>query len=158
MSKEILLSQGKIATIDDEDYLWVNQWKWYFDGRYAVRKIHFRDGDGNRECIKIYLHRAIIQPIPEYVVDHIDRDTLNNSRKNLRVVTYSQNGMNSGSKRGRNYKGAYFCNTKKKWAAKITLNRKPIWLGHFKSKKEAIKAYNNASIEFHKEFRLNAKP
>ena len=88
------------------------------------------------------------------VVDHINSDSLDNRRSNLRVCTVSQNNMNSAI--GRNnksgYKGVSWDKTNKKWRAGIKAKGKSVSLGSFNSKKDAARAYNEAAKKAYGEF------
>lgn len=97
--KTISLTQGKAAIVDDEDYDWLNQVKWYTkvtsDG-YKIYAARFKRIDGRPTTI--YMHRAIMggnldEPeIPQgYEVDHDNDDGLDNRRENLKIVTKSEN-------------------------------------------------------------------
>lgn len=90
--KTIELTQGQVTLVDDEDYEWLNQWKWYANkapyGFYAMRhslKIEGRPRDD------ISMHRIIIMAQKGEQVDHKDGNRLNNCRSNLRLATVSQN-------------------------------------------------------------------
>lgn len=76
------------------------------------------------------------------VVDHIDGDKLNNNVENLRWATLSENKMNSNiySNNTSGCKGVYFCNSHKRWVARIGVNKKCIHLGYYKKYQDAIKA------------------
>jgi hypothetical protein len=98
MTQSIPLTKGKIALVSDEDYeylLGIGSWC-YSNVGYAV---HFeRDDDGCRHTISMHrliMARVLGQPVPTHlVVDHIDRNRLNNTRANLRTATRSQNQAN----------------------------------------------------------------
>jgi hypothetical protein len=152
--KRIPLSQGKFALVDDSDYEWLNQWKWSVNGAkarpYAMRKDwSFPKGK------TVLMHRLIANPPKGFVVDHIDGNTLNNCRSNLRVCSYSQNLANSIVNRLANksgYKGVCWKKKEKKYSAQITVNYKAIHLGYFKNPVEAAKAYDNAARKYFGEF------
>jgi hypothetical protein len=139
--KRILLTQNKKAIIDDEDFEKVNQLKWHFDGRYAANK--------NKK--KIYLHRFILNLPSNIKIDHKDLNKLNCQRFNLRIANAQQNGVNRGLNKNNmsGYKGVYFHKQKKykkPWVATIKVNYKSIYLGMFKTPKQAACAYNSAAL------------
>jgi len=76
-------------------------------------------------------------------IDHIDRNRINNSISNFRVVTQQQNNFNQGSK-GYSWHGRL-----NKWQSRISLNRKSIHLGYFDTEEEASKAYQGAKLIYH---------
>jgi hypothetical protein len=88
------------------------------------------------------------------LVDHIDRNPLNNQKNNLRISNKSTNGMNrlKPIHNTSGYKGVSFRKERNKFRAYITLNQKTINLGHYKTAIEAAKVYNDAAIKYHKEF------
>jgi hypothetical protein len=91
-------------------------------------------------------------------VDHWDGSGLNNRRYNLRDVTRIQNQMNQKKKRGGSsrFKGVSRRKNAKKWAARIVVNDKRLWLGVFASETKAAKAYDAAAKKYFGEFaRLN---
>jgi len=105
----------------------------------------------------IYVHQAIFMLhhgyLPKYI-DHIDGNSLNNKIENLRQATQSQNLANSG-KRSINtsgYKGVSYRKDTQKWIAQITVNRKHISLGCYKSPQEAHLAYQTGSKKYFGEF------
>lgn len=156
--KQIKLTQGKYALVDDADYEWLNQWKWFVErSNHASRDQHIRM-DGRKEIKRrVKMHRLIMDFPENMEVDHIDGNPLNNQRNNLRVVTHAQNQKNlkipihntSG------YKGVYWDKPRQKWIAAIH-SGKTINLGGFDTKEEAAHKYNQAALEYFGEFaRLN---
>jgi len=93
------------------------------------------------------------------IIDHIDGNTLNNCKSNLRFCTTSQNAMNckkSISVLSSVYKGVRFKKDSSKYTAQITFNGKLVHIGYFENEVDAAKAYNKAAIENFGEFaRLN---
>ena len=84
---------------------------------------------------------------PEYEIDHIDGNGLNNKWANLRAATRSQNNMNR-----KGLKGVTWDKGRKKWFAKIKKNHKQYFLGRYNNKEDAIQAYNKAALKHFGEF------
>lgn len=152
--KEIQLTQGKVALVDDEDYEYLNQWKWYAckicHVYYAIRR-----PKTNGKYTSVYMHREILNTPKGIQVDHEDHNGLNNQRANIRLATNSENSRNRKLIKGK-YKGVYHSG-KKTWRAYITVNKKPVCLGIFRSEKDAAVAYNKEAKKHYAEFAcLNA--
>ncbi len=158
--KQIELTSGYFAFVDDSDFEFLNQWKWRANKQsngdiYAETDKYI---DGKRFIIK--MHRLIIGVTDGNVlVDHRDGNGLNNQRNNLRPCNKSQNGMNRGTIRKNRltkFKGVQMRSDGKKWVAEIVANKKKTHLGSFNTDVEAAIAYNNAAKIHHGEFaRLN---
>jgi len=156
MVKEILLTQGKVALIDDDDYDLVSSFKWYASKEgncwYAMRQAY------NPIREKIRLHRFLLNPKPNEQCDHINGDGLDNRRNNIRIVTVSQNHMNRKRRLGSSsqFKGVSKCKSTNKWVARIEVKQKHIHLGYFFDEVEAAKAYNVAALKHFREYaRIN---
>ena len=105
----------------------------------------------------IFMHRQIIAAPKEVIVDHININTLDNRKANLRFATYTQNnwnsrrGMNEGSSK---YKGVVWNKQQNKWRVTIVNNKKSFHLGFFEDEKEAAKAFNEAALKYRGQFAL----
>lgn len=161
--KEIKLTQGKVALVDDEDYGWLNQWKWYAfnghrDNKYAARDI--RINKDNKKVI--FMHRFILDCPWNMFVDHINHNGLDNRRSNIRLCSHRQNCFNKSPKRNgtSKYVGVYLDtrNLSKMWRSAIFMGVKKIHLGYFKTEEEAAAAYDRMAIKLYGEFaNLNFK-
>lgn len=151
MVKEIELSQGKFALVDDADYDWLSQWKWYtsYYG-YAVRSV-WRDGDNQG---LVFMHRQILDAPEGMYVDHMDGDKLNNVRPNIRLATNAQNLCNRGPNKNNTsgFKGVSWNKRSGKWRSQIWKDGVTHHLGLFADLREAASAYDKAALELHGEF------
>lgn len=149
--KQIELTQGKFTQVDDENFIHLNQFKWYAEKKsnsfYARRS--FATESGRQK--KVYMHVEIMD---FKGIDHIDHDGLNNQKSNLRQATTQQNGGNRKKSKNcsSNYKGVSWDKQNKKWQTLIKYNNQAIFLGRFNNEIDAAKAYNEAAIEYFKEF------
>lgn len=147
MVKEIPLTQGQIALVDDEDYEWLNQFKWNamwrpgIQGYYATRSKYLGMKNGKSMKKTIRMHRLITNAPKGMVVDHMNHDTLDNRKLNLRICSQRQNCQNRKDKTSSKYPGVDWCNTMKKWRSTIMINGKSRIIGYFREEREAAKAY-----------------
>ena len=155
MAKEIQLTKGQVAIVDDDMFDYLNQWKWQASEQkngkfYAQRKIKV---NSLRKCIM--MHRLIVNNTDiKLHTDHINGITLDNRKINLRICTNSQNQMNKkvqiNNKNG--LKGVSFNKEKKKYEVSITIKGNKIFLGYYFNPIDAAKAYNEAAIKYFGEF------
>lgn len=147
--KAIFLSKGACATVDDEDYDYLNQWKWHLGNKgYAMRSQHIRNLkiDGKYRHKNILMHHLLIQIPKGKVCDHINRNKLDNCRSNLRCVTRIQNhhNMNVFNTNTSGCPGVGWVKKEKKWRARIVVNYREILLGRFLDFKSAVSARKQA--------------
>jgi len=154
--KQIPLTQGKFALVDDCDFERVNQFKWY-----AIRMNKGKELFYARRHITVYgkdkmqyLHRFLLGITNSKIkVDHKDGNGLNNIRSNIRLATQSQNLQNRGSQNNSEskYKGVCFDNFTKSYRMQITINGKTIRSRH-KNEIDAAKEYDRMAKILHGEF------
>lgn len=150
--KEISLTQGMVALVDDEDYEMVLQYKWSLvKGRntyYAEQK---------RRVKYRHMHRFIMNTPKGMIVDHLDGNGLNNQKYNMRNCTYSQNNQNRMNRNSEKF--GYQGVTRRgsnKFYAYIRYKTKLAHLGVYSTAEQAAEAYNKKAVELYKESaRLN---
>lgn len=157
--KEIKTSNGHTAFVDDEDFKQLSQYIWWGDIDHKTVYCRRTNKKGVSPRI-ILMHREILGLVGTkgVVVDHKDRNGLNNTKNNLRTATMSQNLGNSCENRKRisKYKGVTLCRKTNKWRAHISINYKKYHLGYFHSQEAAAMAYNKAALAAWGEFaRIN---
>ena len=131
MTKIITLTRGFKAMVDDEDYEWLNQWKWSAtQNGYAYR----------RGPMNIYMHNAIMKNTSGTEVDHVHGIAFDNRKSELRICTHAENCAN-GKIRNTNtsgYKGVSWHKQTGKWRAYIVKSNKQTSLGLFDNVIDAI--------------------
>lgn len=155
MTKIIYTRKGEEILVDDEDYESLNQHVWCISARgYVVRNIR-HPLDPSKKSIE-RMHRRItgLEFGDPRVADHINRNTLDNRRSNLRVCLQSEN-MRNVKLRADNTsgcKGVCFHKPSGLWHALIHVDGRRISLGYFGLKEDAIETYQEAAKDLHGEF------
>jgi hypothetical protein len=148
MPKEIPLTRGYVAIVDDEDYECLSAFSWHAHISNMTVYARRREGHGGPA---FYMHKEIL---PGGKIDHRDGNGLNNCRSNLRHATQAQNMQNRRSKRSSTsrFKGVHFYKARGNWMT--TFNGK--FIGYFPTEREAALAYNELAKQEYGEFaRLN---
>lgn len=141
----IPLTQGKFALIDEEDFLLVGHLRWHVSNGYAYNRMG-----------RIAMHRLVMGAAPEQIVDHINGNTLDNRRCNLRFATRSTNAANGQRNKGGSskFKGVHFYKRDSRWTAQIKKDYKRIHLGYFDNEEDAARAYDEAAVALFGEYAL----
>lgn len=155
--KEILLTKGQKAIVDDDDYEYLSQWKWsaqisrnkktYYAKRYQ------RLPDGKYTNVK--MHRILLGVVDRNIeIDHINGIGFDNRRENLRLATKSQNRCNRRRRSyfSSKYKGVKWSKSKNKWEVNINVSGRRKYLGAFVSEEKAADIYKKAAVIYHGEF------
>jgi hypothetical protein len=152
--KRIRLGNNRgVVIVDNEDYEELSKYKWSLHGCYEHNKYAYRKINGK----SVMMHRVIMNPPSNMVIDHINGNGLDNRKANLRICTATQNKANNFSHlKGKlsKYKGVSLDHGL--WIASIVNGNKKIRLGWFRDEKDAAMAYNEAASKYRGEFaRLN---
>ena len=152
--KEIKLTRGKVALVDDADFEWLSKFRWrYSSAGYAVHTTLAKDSPDRKRKV-YYMHKLILKPAEGLLTDHIDGNKLNNQRSNLRECTPSQNRMNQGKNRNNKigFKGVRIHKRTGRFMAGIGFQNKYIYLGMRATAEEAHQLYVEACKRLHGEF------
>jgi hypothetical protein len=132
---------NKELYIDTDDYNKIKNHTWYEnDSGYALTRIDYK---------LVRMHRLILnleEGNQEIEVDHINHNTLDNRKINLRIVNRQKNSMNKNSK------GITYQQDREKWVAQIKKDNKTYYLGRFDNKEDAINARKQAEEELFGEY------
>ena len=148
----IALTQGQFTIVDEEDYEILSRWKWQAvwargTQSYYAQRSSPRDVNGKQEIIPMHRQLLGLTKGNRLKGDHINHDTLDNRRINLRAVTAQQNAQNR--KRYRDNRSGFKGVAKNygQWVACITVDGKTTVLGRFATPEAASECYKKAAQE-----------
>jgi hypothetical protein len=153
--REIIISKGHVALVDDEDYDNIIHPKWYRTiSKYGVYADRARWDSLLHKYIRERMHRVIMNAPKGLQIDHINHNTLDNRKSNLRIVTGTYNLANQRNIKGgtSKFKGVVWHKKGKKWMARIGKHGLYEYLGLFVNEIDAAIAYNTAAIRLYGEF------
>ena len=140
----INLTNGGTAQVDEADFKWLSEHKWMRTSKgYARTRIR---------GVYVFMHRLLTDACGREMIDHINRDRLDNRRENLRFVDYRLNAVNRGrvaAKKLSQFKGVYW--NAGKYEVKIKKDGKSMHVGRYACEREAARAYNDAARRLHGE-------
>lgn len=164
--KMLPLSRGRVALVDDDVFAWASRFRWCVLGVSGHHYVYRNLVTGKRGCPKVYLHREIMGAAETELVDHVDRNTFDNRRGNLRVCNHSGNAANSakvshhgGRPTSSSFKGVTYRRSSGRWLAQIQKGDRYSYLGSFSSEEDAARAYDDAArLNFGEFARTNFPP
>jgi hypothetical protein len=151
--REIELTQGKMAIVDDEDFEWLNSMTWCAARKTTPNAVRFVSQTSiwdreNERSINISMHQMIMgRPLHGLVIDHVNGDPLDNRRANLRYATLADNVRNRKKYKATasRFKGIYWEPERQCWRAAVWIGGKQKRLGRFKEERDAAAAYNEGA-------------
>lgn len=146
----IYTEKGEEYKVDDDLYEALNKVTWWCTSRGHAQG--WVDGEF------VYMHWLVLEGDGERIYDHIDGDPTNNQLNNLRLVTYTQNAVNTKKQEGTTslYKGVSWYEKLNKWVMKYYEDKRQIHGGYFECQHDAAEAYNTEMFRMHGEYaRLN---
>jgi len=158
---KIELTQNKYCVVDPIDYDLSNvKWCAIKQGKTLVRYRAVRKGVVDSYYKTIIMHRVIMERVlgrpllHNEQIDHVNHDTLDNRRSNLRLVSNAQNQMNrrKGPNCSSRYKGVTWDISKGMWMAQIMHNQKHSFLGRYSTEEEAAEAYDQKAKQLFGDF------
>lgn len=138
--KEIALTQGLVALVDDEDYERLNQFTWY--AHKGKNTFYARTS----QKPMVYMHKMLLDAP---IVDHINGNGVDNTKNNLRAASQTNNNANGRKRRNATsskFKGVSFDSTRQKWECKVNFQGRRVFFGRYDSELDAAKAYNEAAL------------
>ena len=174
MAKEINLTKGYKAIVDDDDHEWLSKYKWSAsvdnrDGYVSARTTIYKTFEGYKWRRGVKMHRLILDAKQGEVVDHVNGNPLDNRRSNLRICTSAENARNHKKQDLINkepcssrFKGVTISTNRtpygdyQYWRAQITVDGVNKYIGQYSSEVEAACAYDIAAKKYHGDYaRLN---
>lgn len=149
----IELTKGQKTLVDRKTFPLLTSIKWY--AGITKNKKDFYARHQNLTLMHRFIWENFKGPIPEnYVIDHINGNTLDNRLENLQCITQKENTRKQRKKKNNTsgYRGVSFSQRTNKWLARIQVDYKFIHLGLFSNKEQAAIAYNNAAKKYFGDF------
>ena len=142
--KRIPLAQNKFSLVDDDDFERLSRHKWKFNHGYAARSVFVKGSKPHRWTIEL-MHRVVMNVPKGVLIDHINLDSLDNRKENLRFCDKSENAKNVGKRKDNlsGFKGV--CKGPYGWRAYIFIDGKQKSLGTFNNSVQAARAYDKAA-------------
>lgn len=156
--KQIPVGRGLFTLVDDADYEWLSRWKWraQFDkhtGTYYVHR-NLARLDGKRPDVK--MARLILELGfgDDRMGEHINQNTLDNQRSNLRIATVAQNNRNRRKPKNNTsgHKGIHKVGKTNRWQVSISRDKVRYFFGSYSTLEEAVAVRDERITELHGEF------
>lgn len=148
---KMILEDGTETIFNKKYYNFVKQYHWWLQGNHVYGYV---DGKTKALAVAIVEEAEFIRIGRGYVIDHINRNPLDNRRSNLRICDYCENAANHNIQKNNTsgFNGVYYDKRRDRWMAKICYRGKSIHLGFFDDKNDAVRARKRAEKEYHGRF------
>lgn len=157
MTKQIELTQGQFALVDDWRFEELSQWKWHAQWSPNTNSFYAVRNDGKSPFRQdIRMHNYIMKTPKGLMCDHINHNTLDNQVRNLRNVTHSQNGMNRRVHKNNKLGEKNISIEHGKYHVHVQLNNKKVFHKRYSTLEEAIVARDAALRKYHGKYALGA--
>lgn len=152
MTKQIPLTRGMFAIVDDEDFERCQEYSWYalkaHHTFYATARPYDKD---SKKQLTVYMHRLLLNAPAGSEIDHADGNGLNNSKSNLRIATRSQNAVNTLRYNKTGLRGVH-TTIRAIHSAILRVNDRTVSLGSFDTPEAAARAYDAVAVALYGEF------
>lgn len=151
--RTIPLNHGQVAIVDDDDFDWLSQWKWH--AKYSVHRrkwIAARGIRNHQNKAILLMHRQILNLTGSEQTDHINGDTLDNRRSNLRSCDASENCVNRRRRDASQFRGVF--SRGERFRALFTFRGNKYYGGTHATAEEAARAYNELALRHCPEFAI----
>ena len=159
--RRIKLTRGYYALVDECDFERLNRHKWQVNVRNGRPRQAGRTERRNQKSRYLTMHRVIMNPPKHMIVDHINRNPLDNRRANLRLSTPQQNSWNRSCPRnskGSKYTGVSLDRDGQKWRVRIVIDGESRFLGYYDDEKAAAMAFDKAARKHRGQFAFQNFP
>lgn len=145
--KELMLTNGLKTKVDDEDHALLSKHRWQgrnSHGKWYVGRVRCE----GKKRIFVSMPKEIVECPAGMEIDHINGDSLDNQKGNLRVATHAQNMANRKTDQASGYRGVNLFAKTKTWIAQCNRTH----LGYWKTPEAAAQAYNAEASRVFGEF------
>lgn len=151
---ETLIDLEDLDKVINFPYTWNADYQKKIKNYYAVATVQLGVVDGRRKSTSVFLHKFVMNE-KENIVDHIEHNTLDNRKKNLRVTN---NALNSKNRKGKNsnnksgYRNVFWNSTIEKWSVRLCKDYKTINLGDYDDVDEAACIAKEGRLKYYGEY------
>lgn len=157
--KRIELTQDQYALVDDEDFEYLSQWKWFAHWSDFTQSFYAQRMDGKFPNRKVIVMARVIMNTPEGMkCDHKNHNTLDNRKNNLRNATNTQNNMNSRTYKNNKLEEKHICKLPDgRYKVQIYKGGKRVFSREFSTLESAISERDLQVQKFHGEFQYTGE-
>jgi len=154
MVKKIVTSNGMETLVDDEDYIELSKYKWCAYWNKTSKSWYVIRTDYTNGKTTIYMARYILNCPDDMQVDHINHDTMDNRKSNLRICYKFENIRNRkwNDNNTSGYKGVYWHKRDRKWRSQYGINKTRKYIGSYNNPIVAALMYDDVVSKVYGEF------